>query len=267
MPESSMNVPAAPPALVRRAAVALAAAWLSLTLGGCAIDAGARDDGMTREQGDAILAELRDIKRVLAEQQRAKPAEGAREPRTAKVRAEGGPTLGAADAPVTLVEYTDFQCPFCRRHHDGTFAEIRKKYVETGKVRYVVRDLPLSFHEHAQPAAIAARCAGEQGRFWDARDALFAAQPQLSDARIRTTVLGLGLDAAKYDACVKNPATLAAVRADADEAAAAGVSGTPGFVIGRASNGSVEGTVVSGAQPFPAFAQRIDALLAAPAPR
>lgn len=241
----------------------------ALALGGCVANGPAAGNGatMTREQGDAILAELRDIKRVLAEQQsaRAKAPDAPRAPATVRVRAEGGPSLGKADAPVTLVEYTDFQCPFCRRYHDRTFAEIRKNYVDTGKVRYVVRDLPLSFHEQAEPSAIGARCAAEQGRYWPARDALFAVQQELSPELVRKTIVGLGADAARYDACVKNPAIAAAVRTDAEEAVGAGVDGTPGFIIGRKTGDQVEGMMVSGAQPYSAFAARLDAMLAAAA--
>jgi protein-disulfide isomerase len=231
-----------------------------VALAGCTVSGGA--PGMTHEQADAILAELRDIKRVLAEQPRARPAEPSREQKTVRVRAEGGASLGDPAAVVTLVEYTDYQCPFCKRHHDRTFAELKKSYVDTGRIRYVVRDMPLGFHEMAVPAAIAARCAGEQGRFWEARDALFAVKGDLAPEVIRAAVLGVGLDAARYDACVKNPATLAAVEADSEEARSAGISGTPSFVVGRAANGTIEGTSISGAQPYAAFATRLDALLA-----
>ena len=236
-----------------------------LWLGGCTVSGGG--SGITREQADAILVELREIRRALAEQARARPAEAPREQKTVRVRADGGAAIGSASAAVTLVEYTDYQCPFCERHHDRTFPELRKNYVDTGRVRYVVRDLPLSFHAMAEPAAVGGRCAGEQGRFWEARDALFAVEGELTPDGIRTTLLGLGLDAARYDACVKNPATLAAVQADADEAAAAGISGTPSFVVGRTVDGAVEGTVISGAQSYAAFAARIDALLADAPPR
>lgn len=237
----------------------------SLWLAGCQVTGGS--PGITREQADAILAELREIRRVLDEQPRARPAEAAREQKSTRVRADGGFAIGSPTAAVTVVEYTDYQCPFCERHHDRTFPELRKNYVDTGRVRYVVRDLPLSFHAMAEPAAVGGRCAGEQGRFWEARDALFAVEGELKPDGIRTTLLGLGLDAARYDACVKNPATLAAVQADADEAAAAGISGTPSFVVGRTVDGAVEGTVISGAQSYAAFAARIDALLADAPPR
>lgn len=245
--------------LVHRPAFVLAlfgCCWLA----GCTVSGGS--SGITREQADAILVELREIRRVLAEQPRARPAEAAREQKPARVRADGGAAIGDSNAAVTLVEYTDYQCPFCKRHHDRTFPELRKNYVDTGRVRYVVRDLPLSFHAMAEPAALAGRCAGEQGKFWEARDALFAVPGELTPDAIRAALLGLGLDAARYDACVQDPATLAAVTADQDEAAAAGISGTPSFVVGRTVDGAIEGTVISGAQSYAAFAARIDALLA-----
>ncbi len=240
-------------------------------LAGCAVNAGAGGDALTKEQGDAILAELRDIKRALAEQQQqqqaaARPQPPApREPAIVRVRGDVGPSIGDANAPVVLIEYTDFQCPFCKRYHDRTFAEIKKNYVDTGKVRYVVRDLPLSFHEQAEPSAIGARCAAEQGRYWPVREVLFAEPKNLSAEFVRKTVVAAGADAARYDACVKNPAIAAAVQADAEDAVNAGVDGTPGFVIGRRKGAEIEGTVMAGAQPYAAFASRIDAQLAAAA--
>jgi protein-disulfide isomerase len=245
--------------LTRRFA-AVAALVGSLGLAGCTVTGGSA--GITREQADAILAELRDIKRVLAEQPRPRPAEAPREQKSVRVRAEGGYAIGNPAAAVTVVEYTDYECPFCKRHHDRTFAELRTNYVDTGRVRYVVRDLPLSFHDMAEPAALGARCAGEQGKFWAARDALFAMHDRLAPDAIRTAMLGLGVDAARYDACVRNPATLAALQADQEEARAAGISGTPSFVVGRTAGGAVEGTVISGAQAYATFAARLDALLA-----
>jgi protein-disulfide isomerase len=241
------------------AAIVLATTVLS----GCTVTSGV-GNGVTSAQADAILAELRDIKRVLAEQPRAARAEPAAKP--VRVRADAGPSLGNADAPVTIVEYTDYQCPFCKRHHDGTYAQLKKNYVDTGKVRYVIRDLPLSFHAQAQPAAIAANCAADQGRFWQAHDALFEKQAELAPETIRAAVVGAGVDAKRYDACIAKPEAAAAVDADAEEARSIGITGTPSFVVGRRVDGAIEGTVIAGAQPYAAFVQRIDALLGAAAP-
>jgi protein-disulfide isomerase len=248
---------------MRRTLSILTVVLATAVLAGCAVTSGV-ENGATQAQADAILAELRDIKRLLAEQPRAPRAEAA--PKTVRVRADAGPVLGEAGAPVTIVEYTDYQCPFCKRHHDGTYAQLKKNYVDTGKVRYVIRDLPLSFHAQARPAAVAANCAAEQGRFWQAHDALFAKQAELSPETIRAAALAAGADVKRFDACVAKPDAAAAADADADEARSVGITGTPSFVVGRVVDGAIEGTVISGAQPYAAFVQRIDALLGAAAP-
>ena len=233
----------------------------ALLLAGCATPSA--PGAMTSDQADAILAELRDIKRMLAEQ-RAKPAET--EPAAAgKVRLDdvARNVIGSADAPVTLIEFTDYQCPFCKRFHERSWPEIKAKYVDTGKVRFVVRDLPLSFHGEALPAAVAARCASEQGRFAAVFDALLAA-PELSAATIRGLVTKAGVAGPAYDKCAANPAIREAIDADTAEAERIAINGTPGFVIAQRSGGKLEGTLILGAQPTNVFTSRLDALLAAP---
>ena len=259
MTASSARDPRHPP----RPLAALLAGVLLATLAGCTTPG--VGDGITREQGDAILAELRDIHRELAVQH-GKPAQ-ANDPPPATVRLADLAThvLGAASAPVTVVEFTDYQCPFCKRFHDRTWPDIRKNYVDTGKVRFVVRDLPLSFHEHALPAAIAARCAGEQGRYWPARDRLFGAQDALTADALRKAMLGIGVEAAAYDACLRRPGWKEAIQVDVAEAERIGINGTPGFLVARRSGGGLEGALVLGAQPYAVFSSRIDALLAEPA--
>ena len=251
-----------------RALGTLLAGVLLAALAGCSTADGATADGsggITRDQGDAIIAELREIRKELAAQ-RSKPAPAEEQP-PATVRLADVVThvLGAANAPVTVVEFTDYQCPFCKRFHDRTWPEIRKNYVDTGKVRFVVRDLPLPFHEHAMPGAIAARCAEEQGKYWQARDLFFGAQETLSAAVARKALLGAGLDAGGFDACVKRPGWQQAIQVDVAEAERIGITGTPGFVIARRTAGQLEGALVLGAQPYSVFASRIDALLADPA--
>jgi protein-disulfide isomerase len=226
-------------------------------LGGCTVQNG---NGITREQGDAILAELREIRRALADQPKTKEADAAQAGKV-EIDDTSRQVLGSPDAPVTLVEFTDYQCPFCKRFHDRTWPELKKKYIDTGKVRYVVRDMPLSFHEQAEPAAIAARCAGAQGKFWPVHEALFNAQETLSPAMIRKTALGFGVEAGEFDRCSKDPATRAAVDADASEAERIGVNGTPGFVLAEKKGAKLDGVLILGAQPTNVFTSRIDALL------
>jgi protein-disulfide isomerase len=256
--------PASPVTSMRLLTAIAAAVLIAATLGGCSLQP--TNAGITREQGDAILAELREIRRALAEP-RTRPATDGDPPQTARVRLEdiAVHVLGAANAPVTLVEFTDYQCPFCKRFHDRSWPDLKRKYVDTGKVRYVVRDMPLPFHAEALPAAIAARCAGEQGQFWPVHDALFAAQA-LSAESLRKTVLGFGVAAEGYDKCVVNPLTRKAIDADIAEADRIGVTGTPGFVIAQSAGGKLEGALVLGAQSTNVFSSRIDALLPAAQP-
>src|SRR5215471_6315867 len=124
-------------------------------------------EGMTRDQADAILNELKAIHQLLLTQQnvaaaKAAPAAAPASDNVQMKMASGWYSIGRDDAPVTMVEFADYQCPFCRKFHAETFAELKKNYIDTGKVRYVSRDLPLDFHPNAPGAAVAARCAGEQ---------------------------------------------------------------------------------------------------------
>lgn len=170
--------------------------------------------------------------------------------------------LGAADAPVTVIEFTDLQCPYCARFALTTWPQLRERYVDTGKVQFVSRDLPLAFHPYALPAAVASRCAGDQGRYWEYREALFRGQSQLATAPYAAIAERLGIDVARFEACRADSAVAAAVRDDAALAARNGIASTPSFVIGRVVDGQFQGEILTGAQPFEAFAQRIDALLA-----
>ncbi len=170
-------------------------------------------------------------------------------------------TLGREDAPVSIIEFTDLQCPYCARHARQTFPRLRSDYIETGKVRYASRDLPLDIHPYALAAAVASRCAGEQGRFWEYREALFAAQRTLSSEPYLRIAGELGLDVERLDACRRDGRQEANVRDDRAVARASGVRSTPGFVIGRVVDGQFQGEVMTGAQPYEVFAAKIDALL------
>jgi protein-disulfide isomerase len=170
-------------------------------------------------------------------------------------------TLGREDAPVSIVEFTDLQCPYCARHARQTFPRLRSDYIETGKVRYASRDLPLDIHPYAVAAAVASRCAGEQGRFWEYREALFAAQRTLSSEPYARIAGELGLDVGRLEACLRDGRQQDNVRADVAIAHASGIRSTPGFVIGRVVDGQFQGEVLTGAQPYDVFAAKIEALL------
>jgi protein-disulfide isomerase len=169
--------------------------------------------------------------------------------------------LGAADAPVTIVEFSDLQCPYCAAFERQTFPKLRKAYIDTGKVLYASRDLPLPMHPHAVPAAVAARCAGEQARYWEFRHAVFDAQGRLSAQPYEELARELDLDLERFAACRADGRQLRAVQADARVAAENGIHTTPSFVIGRIVDGQFVGQTHVGVQPFEYFAARIDALI------
>jgi protein-disulfide isomerase len=171
--------------------------------------------------------------------------------------------VGRADAPVTIIEFSDLQCPYCARHALNTFPQIKRNYIDTGKVRYAARDFPLAMHPFAMPAAVATRCAGEQGKFWEYRHAVFDRQDDLDTAPFDALAAELGLDVPRFAACQKDGAQADAVRADVQLAGSNGITSTPTFVVGRIVDGVFEGETFSGAKSYADFAARIDAVLAA----
>ena len=174
----------------------------------------------------------------------------------------GAYSIGRADAPLTLVEYTDYQCPFCRQFHIAAFEEIKKNYIDTGKLRYVSRNFPLDMHENAPRAAQAALCAADQGKFWEMRHVMIVNASQLQPQNITTYATDLKLDVDKLNACITSGKYRAEVDQNMAEGRAAGVSGTPSFVVGRTDKDAVDGVRIVGAQPYAAFDSRLKELLA-----
>lgn len=171
------------------------------------------------------------------------------------VAVDDDPVLGEEDAPVVLVEFSDFQCPFCGKFSTETLPQLEEKYVKTGKVKLVYRDFPLEFHPEAELAAMAAECADEQGKFWEYHDVLFANQELLGDANYKKWAEDLGMDTEQFNGCYKGLKYLNEVRADMADGQKYGVSGTPAFFV--------NGKLISGAQPYTVFEQEIEAALAA----
>ena len=165
--------------------------------------------------------------------------------------------MGKEDAPLVLVEYTDYQCPFCQRFHNDAFAQIKTNYIDTGKIRFITRDFPLGFHENAMRGAVAARCSAEQGKFWDFRNTLIANASQLQADKIAVYAQNASLDVPKFKACVDSDKYKAAIDKDMAEGQAAGVTGTPAFVLGRIQNGKLEGVRLVGAMPYGQFDAKI----------
>ncbi|HTO08956.1 MAG TPA: thioredoxin domain-containing protein [Myxococcota bacterium] len=163
-----------------------------------------------------------------------------------------GPSRGPADAAVTVIEFSDYQCPFCKRA-EPTVLELLKKYPT--QVRLVYRHMPLDgLHPRARAAAIAAVCAEQQGKFWEYHDLLFANQQALGDADLEKYATDLGLDAGKFKTCRQDPASETRVNVDAVAARQAGLTGTPAFFV--------NGILISGARPIEDFTRWIDQELA-----
>ncbi len=175
---------------------------------------------------------------------------------------EDDPVLGNPEAKVAVVEFTDYQCPYCSKYHTQTFPGLKKEFVDTGKVQYVLRDFPLGFHAKAKGAAIAANCAGKQDKYWEMNDQLFAKQKELSDDLYAQSAQSLGLDMDKFGACLKETTQGDEVTADFTAGQQIGVRGTPTFFVGRIQDGKVvQAKRIVGAQTLPVFAQIIKPLL------
>jgi protein-disulfide isomerase len=227
-----------------------------------------KDIQSLKEGQQAIQKDLQEIKRLIA----ARPAGGAptEQAVNAIVSVDGDPTKGNKNAKVTLVEFSEFQCPFCGRHVRDTYPQIDKEYIQTGKVKFVFRDLPLeSIHKNAFKAAEAAHCAGEQNKYWEMHDRLFANQNSLEPAMLTAHAQAVGVDTTKFQTCLDSGKYAAAIRKDIAEANKYGITGTPTSVIGLTQPGEPKIKVlkvIRGAQSIAAFKEALDSVLNEPAP-
>ncbi|HSB47515.1 MAG TPA: thioredoxin domain-containing protein [Candidatus Bilamarchaeum sp.] len=174
--------------------------------------------------------------------------------------------LGSDSAPVVIVEFSDFQCPFCRKFWADSYQNIKKEYIDTGKVQLVYRDFPLSFHPSAQKSAEAAECAADEGKGWEMHDKMYSEEAKLGAGTVQYTdddlkrwASEIGLDAAKFNDCLSSGKYAAEVQKDETDGQGAGVTGTPSFIIGRRDGTGM--VPVSGAQPYSVFKSNIDQLL------
>lgn len=226
--------------------------------------ASAQAQTITPQQADEMLRELRAIRELLQRMTppAAAPAPAAPADRPAKLDRIAGYMLGRPDAPLTMVEFSDLQCTFCNRFATTTFEQVRKHWIDTGKLRYLSRDFPLDFHPLAQRAARAARCAGEQGRYWELRTELVRNASRLSNDFISEAAGTLKLDLSAFAACVESTRHDADIGQDMRDGSAAGVEGTPSFVVGRTTAQGLDGVLLVGALPYAAFDQKLKDLLA-----
>jgi protein-disulfide isomerase len=172
-------------------------------------------------------------------------------------------TRGSATAPVTVYEMSDFQCPYCRRFALETFPTLEQEYIQTGKVRWVFINFPLTtLHPNAEPAAEVAMCAAKQNKFWPMHDLLYRNQPTWAPLKapaefFLTLADSASLDAKAFQECLSTGATQAVVKSDAESAARSGASSTPSFYI--------EGGIMPGAQPVAVFRTVLDSIVASKA--
>lgn len=164
----------------------------------------------------------------------------------------GNAIIGDPDAPITIVEWSDFECPFCARFYNDAYQDIKENWIDTGKAKLVFRDFPLSFHANAQKAHEAAECAGDQDMYYEMHDALFENGVSGGVSSFKTYAADLGLDQAEFDDCLDSGKHEAEVKKDMADGMKAGVQGTPGFII--------EGQLISGAQPYAVFEQLLNSL-------
>lgn len=220
---------------------------------------------MTNEQVKELLNELKLIRQAL--ERAPAPGQGAAAPAAppddkVNIAFTPGPmSMGNEKAPLVLVEYTDYQCPFCQQYHNSAFAQIKANYVDTGKVRYVSRDFPLDFHENARRAAGAARCAADQGKFWEMRHAMIVNADQLKADQLLTYAANVKLDVPKFKTCLDSDKYRADIDKQIQEGMSAGVNGTPSFVLGRLEGDKLQGVRLVGAQPYATFDAKIQEML------
>jgi len=218
------------------------------------------DSGISVEELKDILSEI-EITTTAPQpvQQPTRPTA----PQIVEVSLDDDPFKGNANAPVTVVEFSDFQCPFCSRFYTQTLPLLEENYIETGKIKFVYRDFPLdALHPNARPAHIAAECADEQGEFWEYHDVLFEKQAEwqsLSSSDLQSSLVqfadDLGLQTESFESCLESQEMADEVNNDVLEATRYGISGTPTFFIGNEEDGFVK---LIGAQPFSAFQLQID---------
>ena len=213
-----------------------------------------------------VTKDMDEIKKLLKENPRAAAKSSKATLATTDTELGDASYKGEYDAPVTLIEFSDYQCPYCRRHATTVMPTLIKKYVDTGKLRFVMREYPVEMlHRRALPASEAALCAGDQGRYWAMHDSLFADQTANTDEDFEQQAASLGLDVSAFSECMSSDKFMGQIQADFSEGQKLGVSDTPSFVVGLTDTRN-PGTVhltrfIRGAQSIESFSAVIDELI------
>ena len=222
-----------------------------------------------KEGQRAIQKDLEEIKKLLLGARAANQPEPARE---VVIDVTGNPFKGDPNAKLTLIEFSDYQCPFCSRYVRETLPEIEKEYIATGKLKYVFRDFPIeSIHQNALLASSAANCAGEQNKYWEMHDRLFSNQNTLGAADMPAHAKALGLDETRFKQCVDTRKYESMIRQRMTEGVSFGVQGTPTFFVGLTKPDDPKVKIIasiSGARPYASFKEILERVLSSqPSPQ
>ncbi|MCC4118008.1 DsbA family protein [Aromatoleum toluclasticum] len=221
-----------------------------------------RDVDAVRQSQDALRKDLDEIKKQL-QARMPPPPPPLVQSIDAVVAIGDAPLKGVRDAQLTVMEFSDYQCPFCKRHADNSLPQIDKDFIATGKVRYVFRDFPLeSIHPQALKAAEAAHCAGDQGRYWEMHDRLFANQQALAVERLVDHATALDMNAGSFKQCLDSGKYVERIRGDIAEGRKLSVTGTPTLLLGMSVDGNMKNVrIMRGAQAYALLKQELDKLL------
>lgn len=215
-----------------------------------------------REQFDRLQRDVQILKRQVDELGRRQAQAAAQPEKTGAFSLGTNPVMGSKEAKIAFIEFSDYQCPFCARFHAQTFDRLKREYIDSGKVLYTYRDLPSPSRPQAVKAAIAARCAGAQDKYFDMQKMLFREGPRLRDNSYGKLAKKLGLDSGKFESCMMDSNQLQRVEQDLADGRALNVRGTPTFFIGALEGGKVmSATRVVGALPYNLFRQALDKAL------
>jgi protein-disulfide isomerase len=229
---------------------------------------GAADEQLLQKQIDQLIQGQKtiesDLKEIKAFLRGAAPPSNAA-PANMVLGINGHPSKGRKDARLALVEFSDYECPFCGRYFRETWPMIQQEFISAGKIKYIIRDFPIeSMHRNAFKAAEAASCAGKQGKYWEMHDRLFQNQNQLGMEELPKHAEAVGVNIASFQECLGSGSEEFAIRTNMEEGMRAGVQGTPTFFLGVQDSEGKSVKVVKmivGAQPFAHFKETIEAAL------
>lgn len=214
-----------------------------------------------RKEVSELRNDIKGLKKLMETRLQKQPP-APRQPTTGKANINGDPYMGKPDAPLVLVEFSDYECFYCARFFRKTLPQIKKEYIDTGKLKHVFKDFPLGFHKKAKKAAEASLCAGEEQKYWEMHDLIFENQKQIDIPHLINHAKTLGLNAEDFEKCLDDSRYSKGIDKDIKTGQEIGIRGTPSFILGKINDrGEVEGDFIRGARPYKAFKSALDAML------